>query len=58
MITILTDLLIEVLEVDVVVDEDAALAEGLDVDAVKGVAHQRVSVGLSQLWINQDIFRL
>ena len=55
MITILTDLLIEVLEVDVVVDEDAALAEGLDVDAVKGVAHQRVSVGLSQLRSNHFI---
>ena len=42
-------LLVELLEVHVVVDEDAALAEGLDVDAVEGVAHERVAVRLGQL---------
>ena len=43
------DLLVEILEVHVVVDEDAALAEGLDLDAVERVADQGIAVDLAQL---------
>jgi hypothetical protein len=43
------DLLVKAVEVDVVVDEDAALAERLNVDAVEGVADKRVAIGLCQL---------
>ena len=43
------DWLVEVLEVDVVVDNDAALTEGLDLETVERVADQRVSVNFRQL---------
>ena len=43
------DWLVEVLEVDVVVDDDAALTEGLDLETVERVADQRVSVNFRQL---------
>lgn len=45
------DILVEVLEVDVVVDQDGSLAEGLNVDAVKGVTDQGVPVGFGKLEI-------
>ena len=43
------DWLVEVLEVDVVVDDDAALTEGLDLETVERVTDQRVSVNFRQL---------
>ena len=43
------DWLVEVLEVDVVVDNDAALTEGLDLETVERVTDQRVSVNFRQL---------
>ena len=43
------DWLVEVLEVDVVVDEDAALAESLDLQVVEGVPDEGVAVNLGQL---------
>jgi hypothetical protein len=43
------DRLLELLEVNVVVDEDAALAECLDLEAIEGVADQRVPIHFRQL---------
>ncbi len=43
------DRLLELLEVNVVVDEDAALAERLDLEAIEGVTDQRVPINFGQL---------
>ena len=43
------DWLVEVLEVDVVVDKHAALAEGLNLQAVERVPDEGVAVNLGQL---------
>jgi hypothetical protein len=43
------DRLLELLEVNVVVDEHAALAERLDLEAIEGVTDQRVPINFGQL---------
>ena len=43
------DRLLELLEVNVVVDEDAALAERLDLEAIEGVTDQGVPIHFGQL---------
>ena len=47
--------LLELIEVDVVVDDDAALAEGLDLQPVEGVADQGVAINFSELNFRETI---